>query len=118
MIAGDLLFAGNLDGHVYALNRHTGERRWRTDLGAPVRARAAVADGVLVVPTEEGTLWGLRPADGTPAWQPVEVGGRLYTDLTTVQGDVVLAPEIDTKSHRLYRVDAGRGSITPIMLRG
>lgn len=116
LIDGDNLFAGNMDGHVYALDRTSGARRWRTDVGAPVRGRAALSGGVLVVPAKNGYLWGLRPENGEPAWQPVEVGGALLADLTVADGSVFLASEVGKKSHKLYRVDAARGSVTEVPL--
>ena len=116
LVDGDTLFAGNLDGHVYALDRQTGERRWRTDVGAPVRARTAVADGVLVVPASDGRLWGLRPATGEQAWAPQLVGGKLYADLATARSGVYLASEVGKKSHRLYRVEAATGGLNEIAL--
>ena len=116
VIDGDNLFAGNLDGHVYAVDRRTGALRWRTDLAAPVRARAAVADGVLLVPAKDGRLWGLRPESGAQAWQPVAVGGRLYADLTVARPGIFLAAEVGKKSHRLYEVNAVQGAVREIAL--
>jgi outer membrane protein assembly factor BamB len=112
----DTVLAGNLDGHVYAFDRQTGEQRWRTNVAAPVRARMAVMNGVLVVPTGNGTLWGLQSASGEQAWQPVTVGGKLYADLTATPSGLYLAAEVGKKSHRLYRVDAAAGSVTEIPL--
>jgi outer membrane protein assembly factor BamB len=116
VIDGDNLYAGNLDGHVYALDRRTGERRWRTDLEAQVRARGALVDGVLVVPAKDGRLWGLRPESGDQAWQAVEVGGRLFADLTQTRDGLFLASEVGKKSHRIYRVNAGAGSVAEVAL--
>jgi outer membrane protein assembly factor BamB len=116
LIDGDNLYAGNMDGHVYAVDKATGALRWRTDVGAPVRGRTAIAHGVLLIPTKDGRLWGLRPQDGEQAWPPVEVGGQLYADLVVVRGDVLLASEVGKKSHKLYRVDATRGDVSEIPL--
>ncbi len=116
VIDGDTVLAGSLDGHVYALDRQTGEQRWRTDVAAPVRARLAVANGVVVVPTGDGRLWGLQPATGDQAWQPVVVGGKLFSDLATAPSGLYLAAEVGRKSHRLYRVNASAGSVSEIPL--
>ena len=116
VVDGDTIFAGNLDGYVYALDRRTGERRWQTDLGAQVRGRGVIVDGVLVVPAKDGRLWGLQPASGERAWEAVEVGGRLFADLTLAQRGAILASDVGRKSHRLYQVDAARGSVTEITL--
>lgn len=116
LIDGDNLVAGNLDGSVYAFDRATGRQRWRQTVGAPVRARAAVADGVLLVPTADGRLWGLRPGTGEQAWQPVDVGGKLYADIAVTRDGVLLASEVGKKSHKLYRIDAASGGVTEIPL--
>jgi outer membrane protein assembly factor BamB len=116
LVDGDTVLAGSLDGHVYAFDRQTGEERWRADVDAPVRARLAVSNGVVVVPTDNGRLWGLQRASGDPAWQPVDVGGRLTADLTTAPSGMYLATEVGKKSHRLYRVDATAGSVSEIPL--
>jgi outer membrane protein assembly factor BamB len=116
LVDGDTVLAGSLDGHVYALDRQTGEQRWRTNVDSPVRARLAVSNGVIVVPTDDGRLWGLQRASGDPAWQPLVVGGRLTSDLTTAPSGMYLAAEVGKKSHRLYRVDAAAGSVSEIPL--
>jgi outer membrane protein assembly factor BamB len=116
LIAGDTVMAGSLDGFVYAVDRQTGVQRWRTEVGAPVRAKLAVDQGVLVIPTGDGRLWGLRPNTGEQVWQPAEVGGKLFADLRSVPSGLYLAAEVGRSSHRLYRVDAAAGSVTEIPL--
>ena len=116
VIDGDTLLAGNLDGFVYAVDRATGARRWRTNVGGPVRARGAVVDGVFVVPASNGWLWGLRVRGGEPAWQPAEIGGKLYADLAAARSGLYLAAEVGKKSHRLYQVNAAAGSVAEIPL--
>lgn len=116
LIDGDTVLAGSLDGRVYAFDRQTGAERWRTNVGAPVRARLAISNGVVVVPTAGGQLWGLRRDTGQQAWQPVVVGGKLFSDLTTAQSGLYLASEVGRSSHRLYRVDAAAGAVTEIPL--
>lgn len=117
LVDGDTLYAGNLDGRVYALDRATGVRRWRSEnLGSQVRGRLALKDGVLLAPTRGGQLWGLRPDSGQKAWEPAQVGGQLYSDLTLLRQDVLLAAESGRSSHKLYRVNAAAGSVTEIPL--
>jgi outer membrane protein assembly factor BamB len=116
LVDGDTLYAGSLDSHVYAFDRQTGELRWRTAVGAPVRARGALVDGVLVMPVSNGNLWGLRPQTGEQAWVPQVVGGTLYADLTAARSGLYLATEVGKKSHRLYVVDAATGNVREIPL--
>lgn len=117
LVDGETVYAGSLDGRVYALDRATGGVRWRSDdLGSPVRGRAAIKDGVLVVPAKSGMLWGLRLESGAKAWEPVQVGGQLYSDMTFARSDLLLASESGKASHKLYRVNAAEGSVTEIPL--
>lgn len=116
IIDGDTLVAGNLDGSVYALDSGTGQPRWKANVGAPVRGRTAIADGVVVVPASNGRLWGLRSQSGESAWEPALVGGKLYADLTTTRTGLYLASEVGKKSHKLYRVDAAAGAVTEVPL--
>lgn len=71
---GDLLVVGGLDGQVYAFSAQDGADRWNIQLSSEVIAPPAIADGVVVVRTNDGHLVGLDAADGTHKWifdQPV-----------------------------------------------
>jgi outer membrane protein assembly factor BamB len=73
-VDGDLLVAGSLDGHVQALGAADGTDRWSVDLGAEIIARPAIANGIVVVRTNAGSLVGLDATDGSRRWvfeQPV-----------------------------------------------
>jgi len=73
-----------------AVDLETGTERWSFDAaGEPpfVTAGATVADGLAVGVEYDGTVFGLDPADGTPAWEyaageeptePVAVDGTVY----------------------------------------
>jgi outer membrane protein assembly factor BamB len=114
LIDRDTVIAGSLDGSVYAVDRESGAQRWRTKVDAPVRARLAVVDTTVVVPTGKGLLWGLKLETGEPAWQPAIVGGKLYADLARSGSDLYLASEVGKSGHKLYRVDAATGSVKEI----
>lgn len=65
---GDLLVVGGLDGQVYALSTQDGADRWNVQLTSEVIAPPAIADGVVVVRTNDGRLAGLDAADGSRKW--------------------------------------------------
>jgi outer membrane protein assembly factor BamB len=115
VIDGDTIFAGNMDGSVYALDLSNGTQRWKAKVGAPVRGRAAVTGGVVLVPARNGWLWGLQSQSGEKAWEPVQVGGNLYADLAVTPSGILLASEVGKSSHKLYTVDA-TGRVTQIAL--
>ena len=71
---GDLLVVGGLDGQVQALSTQDGADRWKTQLSSEIIAPPAIADGVVVVRTNDGHLVGLDAGDGSRKWifdQPV-----------------------------------------------
>jgi outer membrane protein assembly factor BamB len=71
---GDLLVVGGLDGQVQALSTQDGAERWNVQLSSEVIAPPAIADGVVVVRTNDGHLVGLDANDGSRKWtydQPV-----------------------------------------------
>jgi outer membrane protein assembly factor BamB len=85
LVSGDTVYAASSrpQGRVYALDRATGRRHWRQKTGI-VGAPLALAEGVLVVPTQRGDVLGLDPATGSQRWRrrlgtsrvsPVDVGG-------------------------------------------
>ncbi|MGW7609930.1 outer membrane protein assembly factor BamB family protein [Streptomyces sp. NPDC054766] len=57
VVAGQIVYIGATDHHLYAVNADTGVSRWRFDTGAPVYSSPAVADGVAFVSTENGYLY-------------------------------------------------------------
>lgn len=80
VVDADRVYTHDLDAHVYAVDRDTGDAAWtRDDVESPLGSPAA-ADDVLVVTTATGTL-GLDPETGDTRWRtahadPEILGGR------------------------------------------
>ena len=85
LVSGDRVYAASSrpQGRVYALDRATGRRLWRQKTGI-VGAPLALAESILVVPTQRGEVLGLDRATGRQRWRrrlgtsrvaPVEAGG-------------------------------------------
>ena len=56
-----MAYFGSADGHLYAVDARTGERRWR--FRAPpgwMRSSPAVADGVIYFGSDDGNLYAVR----------------------------------------------------------
>jgi outer membrane protein assembly factor BamB len=70
LASGDTLFAATSrpDGKVFALERDTGKRIWRTSTGA-IGAPLALVRGVLVAATQRGMVLGINPRTGEIAWR-------------------------------------------------
>jgi outer membrane protein assembly factor BamB len=67
-VDGNLLVVGGLEGEVHALDAGSGADRWQAQVSSEVIAPAAIADGIVVVRTDDGRLFGLNAADGTRRW--------------------------------------------------
>jgi outer membrane protein assembly factor BamB len=57
-VSGDSLYVGSNDGHLYALDKATGEPQWRHKIGAWVASSPAVSGTGLVVGAFDGNLYG------------------------------------------------------------
>jgi MYXO-CTERM domain-containing protein len=83
VVTGGVLWVGGADGFLRAHDPMTGEALWCTDLGAPILAGMAPADGALYVGTYDGTIRAMTHVDGelgceaefTPPTGPVDDGG-------------------------------------------
>ena len=66
--AAGIVAIGTLQGRVFALDAQTGALRWVRQVGAPVLATLAIADGKVIVPTQAGELLALSAANGQTVW--------------------------------------------------
>jgi len=67
-IAGDSVYAGSSDGHVYALALADGKLRWSYDAGEEMGTRPAVAGGAVYVMSLQDTLIALDGSTGQWKW--------------------------------------------------
>lgn len=117
LLSGDNLYAGNLDGHVYAYDSTNGSLKWQTDLSSPVRAAPVLVGGALVVVAQNGMIYGLDPVDGSQKWSPVDAGAQVYANLIPSQdGNVYAVTQPGTKNGaHLLEINPTTGSSTVII---
>jgi polyvinyl alcohol dehydrogenase (cytochrome) len=67
VVRGDRVYAGDVTGMFYALDRG-GLLRWKTQLGGTLSASALIIRDVVVIGDLSGTLYGLDQRDGQVRW--------------------------------------------------
>jgi outer membrane protein assembly factor BamB len=112
LVANGVVYFGGLDHRLYALDAATGGERWPQPLRAkgPIRARPALAAGVLIVTDNAGDVYGLDPATGEERWPAITLQSGVLANPVVVGNDVYLS----TRGGELLRVDAAAGSSTVV----
>ncbi len=102
--AGEMVFAANIKGDVFALASDTGEIRWDYN-GRTSTAPPAISDGRVFVATRSGLL-ALDVKSGEKLW--IAKSSQSFSDPTACQGRVYAGTDVGT----LYAINAKTG--TPI----
>ena len=63
-VVDGVVYVGDLDHTVHALNATTGANIWTFTTGAPVDGSPAVVDGIVYVGSEDGNLYALKADSG------------------------------------------------------
>jgi outer membrane protein assembly factor BamB len=103
-IAGGTVYAGSLDGRLYALDLATGRERWRYQAADAIQSSPLVADGAVYFGDEAGNLHAVDAATGEKRW--VFAADGPVTASPARAGDCVLAGSYD---NRLYCVRPATG---------
>ena len=116
---GGVVYAGSLDGNIYALDLNSGQPVWEEPFAAekPIRAAPILLEGILVVADRSGNLYGLDPATGDRRWSAPS-GPR------NVEGDVLGHPIlladrvlVSTRDGDLFQVDPEDGRPQQVRVR-
>ena len=110
VVVGDLVFVGAMDGALYAIDRQKGVTVWTFKTGRPIIQPAAYADGILVVNSMDGNVYGVDTA-GKKVWTyetpygifsaPAISGGVAYV---TCRDGKAVALEVKT-GKRIWEAD-------------
>ena len=66
---GGVYFGSSSDNKVYCLALETGQPRWSSITGGPIRLSPTVVDGRVYVGSDDGCVYCLGAADGTVVWK-------------------------------------------------
>ena len=117
-IAGDEVFIGSGDGHLYALDLATGARRWRYDAGSPVSSSPALGGGLVFAAARDGSIFAVDIARGSRRWRVTtgsalplpwghESGDHFISSPAFVNGTVVAGGG----DGGVYAIDAASGRV-------
>ena len=112
-LAGDVAYLAE-GARLIALEMADGERRWSTDLSAPVSPGCADCiqplEGAVAVLSEDQTLTVLSAEDGDPLWQAAL--NTLPREVTVIGGDPAVIDTLpDAESSALLIFDAASGEV-------
>jgi outer membrane protein assembly factor BamB len=110
-VAGDALYMGTRDGRLVALDRASGETRWRFELKGEqdrdhaIYGKPAVVGDTVYVGGYDGLLYALS-LNGNLKWQE-RVGGPIVGSPAVVDGTVL----VGAGDGRLYALDVADGTV-------
>ena len=67
-IADGVVYIASLSGHLYAIDRQTGQEKWNFKSSRPIASSPTVVDGVVYFVSSAGSLVALDVATGQPKW--------------------------------------------------
>jgi outer membrane protein assembly factor BamB len=109
----DSIYAGCLDGKVYALDVNNGTPSWEKpfDTGDPVRAAPVLLDDMLLIANRKGKLFGLDPENGQAIWGPTELANTVLADPLAQEATAY----VSAQGGDLFTVDKD-GRAAPVVL--
>jgi outer membrane protein assembly factor BamB len=120
--ADGVVYAGDDEGRLHALDAASGKERWSFTAGGAIRTRATVAEGAVYFQADDGILYRLDAARGKEAWRvqvmetpvdrlgPSDPGARydnFGSDVTVAEGRLFLG----THDGEVLSVDPADGKI-------
>ncbi len=107
VVSGDTVYAASSrpEGRVYAIDRETGKRLWRTATG-PVGAPLSLAGDLLVAETQRGEVVALELGTGKVRWRRKVGTSRIAA--MPVEGAALVVATVDS----LFRLEGAGGKVT------
>lgn len=107
LVAGATVYAGSLDGKVYAIDTATGDLLWDPfDTQEPIRAAPVLTGGSLIVVNRDGAVYGLDPQTGLDAFRaPLLLMHDAYADPIIIEGETGPLVLIVTRNGDMVQVN-------------
>jgi outer membrane protein assembly factor BamB len=105
-LAGEAIYAANVDGHVTAMDRNNGKVLWTQALDVSLMSAVGASDKLVLVADRDGAVYALNTADGEQVWRGQATSEVLAAP--TTDGDVVIVQSTDS---RVRAFDALTGAI-------
>jgi outer membrane protein assembly factor BamB len=106
VIYDDTIYAGCLDGKVYALRADTGDKLAEFDLRSPVASSPVVVNGSIIVASEKGVVYTIDTSVNKYKLL-IDIKDNIYGPLCAV-GDIVY---IHTQDLTLHRINVATGAV-------
>ncbi len=100
-VLGNRIYASDVEGNLFALERETGKTIWRLELGVDVSGALGIGDGKLLVATNDGRLLAFKALDGAPLWT------------AKLSSESVSAPQANTQVVLVQTIDGRLTAFSP-----
>ncbi len=78
-VAGDLVYVGSNDHHLYAIDRESGAEKWKFKTESRVTSSPAVAGGLVYFGSFDGAFYAVDATTGQQKWKFETAGERRYS---------------------------------------
>jgi len=68
-IAGDIIYFGASDNHMYAIDKNTGEEKWKYKAGGAIVSTPAIFNGRVFFGSNDGNFYALEAGTGKVSWK-------------------------------------------------
>ena len=89
-VSDGLVFVGNENGYVYALNATNGDIKWaqQVSIGPPIYSSSVIVDNILFVGSQDGYIYALDKHTGTKLYNSPFLGGAIDSSPSVAYGRV------------------------------
>jgi outer membrane protein assembly factor BamB len=105
-VAGGIVYVGDDNGNLYAIDADTGALRWKLPTGSSVVSRPAVVDGTVYVGSSNEDVYALNAATGAIRWKR-DTGGAVDSGLAVTDGVVYVGND----NNEVFALDAATGAV-------